>query len=129
MDRGAASKIQPSKLVNPTGGVPCPASNRIIDKSAPYKHEDNAWQETSSFCDRANGNCNRNGGEHALIYGVQQIGNARRSHAWLSEDIPEAKVVEGAYEFAGFVRERQRVAPKEPLEGDHGRGHDRKPDK
>ena len=39
----------------------------------------------------------------------------------------EANIAKIPYKLAGGVRERKGVAPEEPLEGCHPRGHQREP--
>lgn len=69
----------------------------------------------------------RDGREHALVDGVNQIGNPIAAHRRTSEHVSEPNVGEVTDERAGAVGEGERVAPEEPLEGDEGRGHDREP--
>jgi len=40
MHWGSTSKVKTTHLEDPSGGVPSPASNRIVDESRPDKHED-----------------------------------------------------------------------------------------
>lgn len=82
----------------------------------------------TSFSYSTNSKRDGNRSEHALVHGKQQIGNLSRSHGGSCENISEANVVQVAEELAGTVGEGERVTPEEPLEGDHGCGHDGEPD-
>lgn len=42
MDRGSAGKVQPTHLEDPSGWVPGPARNRVVDNCRPDKHVDDA---------------------------------------------------------------------------------------
>lgn len=69
----------------------------------------------------------RNRSEHALIHREQQIRDPATSHRGSSQCMSEANIAKIPHKLAGGVGERQGVAPEEPLEGCHPRGHQREP--
>jgi hypothetical protein len=69
----------------------------------------------------------RNGGEHALVNGKEEIRNELAGDRWSAEDIAEANVIERADELASIVAKGERIAPEEPLKRNNSRAHDRKP--
>lgn len=70
----------------------------------------------------------RDGSEHALVDGKEQVGNSGASNARTAEHVAESDVGEIANELSTSVREGQRVAPEEPLEGHDTDGHHGEPD-
>ena len=65
--------------------------------------------------------------EHALVDGEEEIGNLMTTNRRRRQGIPESNVVEVADEFPRSVREGERVAPEEPLEGGDAGRHHREP--
>lgn len=70
----------------------------------------------------ANHNHAGDGRKHALVEHEQDVGDGRHDGGG-AQHVHETKVVQVANVLAGRVRERERVAPEEPLEGDEGRAH------
>ena len=128
MHWGSSSEIKPSHLEHPSGRVPCPACDWVVDDGCPDEHEENGREHTTALRDSSNGKSNRDGCEHALVDGEEEIRDLGGAHGWCSEDVPEADVLQVSDVLAGGVGEGERVAPEEPLEGDDGGGHDGEPD-
>lgn len=57
MHRRATCKVQASELEDPAGGIPCPASDRVIDDRAPDKGEDHGREHTAAFSSGTDGKC------------------------------------------------------------------------
>lgn len=125
---GAAGEIQAAHLERPPGGVPRPAGDGVVDDRGPDEHEDDAGQHAAALGDGARGERDRDGAEHALVHGEEQVRDAARADRRPREDVLEAEVGEVADEGPCCVREGEGVAPEEPLEGGYGRGHDAEPD-
>src|SRR5207247_2285373 len=60
MHRSTTGEIQAAHIVNPTGWVPCPAGNGIIDNGGPNEHKDNAGGHATTFRNAAYGQSNTN---------------------------------------------------------------------
>jgi hypothetical protein len=127
MHWGSTREIETSHLEDPSGGVPGPACNRVVDDGGPDEHEYHAREHATTLGDRSHGKRNRDRCEHALVDGEQQIRDLRRSDGRGTENISEANVFQIADKFPPGVREGEGVAPEEPLEGDDGGGHDGEP--
>jgi hypothetical protein len=125
---GSSSKVEAAHLEHPALGVPGPASNRVVDDRRPDEHEDDTGQHAAALSDGADGQRHRDGGEHALVDGEQQVGDPGGADGRRGQDVAEADVLKVTDVLAGRVREGQRIAPEEPLEGDDGGGHDGEPD-
>lgn len=69
----------------------------------------------------------RDGSEHSLVDGEKKIRNLGATDGGGTQDILETKVAQVSNVLAGGVREGERVAPEEPLEGDDADGHDGQP--
>jgi hypothetical protein len=126
--RCAAGKVIAAHNVAPAIGVPSPAGDGIVNDGGPAEGEDHGRQKTAAFGGGANGECDRDGGEHALVDGKHQIWNAAGADGRRAQDISEANVLEVADEATGAAGEDERIAPEEPLEGDEGGGDDGQPD-
>lgn len=57
MHRRAACEVQTAELEDPAGGIPCPASDRVIDDRGPDKGENHARKHTATFGGGTNGKC------------------------------------------------------------------------
>jgi hypothetical protein len=57
MNRGSASKVQTTHLVDPARGVPGPARDGVVDDGCPDEHVDDAGEHASSFGDGTNCEC------------------------------------------------------------------------
>ena len=58
MNGSSAGKVQATHLEDPSGWVPGPARNRVVDNRRPDKHVDDARQHASSLGHGSNGKCN-----------------------------------------------------------------------
>lgn len=125
---GSASEVEAAHLGDPAGWVPGPAGDGVINDGGPDEHEDDAGQHAAALGDSADGQGDGDGGEHALVDSEQQVGDLGRADGGGGQHVAEAEVLEVTEELACRVREGQRVAPEEPLEGDDGGGHDGEPD-
>lgn len=123
-----AREVKTAEPVRPPGRVPRPAGNRVVDDRRPHEHEDDAGEHAPALGDGAHGEGDGDGAEHALVDGEEEVRDAGRADRGLREDVAEAKVFEVANEAARRVREGERVAPEEPLEGRDRRRHDGQPD-
>jgi len=148
-----SSEVEAAHFEGPTGGIPGPAGDRVVDYGGPDKHEDDTWKHTAPVCcctdgergtvvllvlildpfppyEVRSGERNREGNarnsrEHALINRKQQIRDPRTAYTGSTQDIPKANVLQITDERVRRVREGQGVAPEEPLEGDDADGHAR----
>ena len=143
----SSGEVQAAHLVDPAGGIPGPAGDGVVDDGGPDEHEDDAGKHAASVrcCSDGQGRsgrvssatitshhgpsvCSRNGSEHALIDGKEQIRNLWTSHGRMCQNVSEADVVEVPNVLARAMRKRQRVSPEEPLERHNRGGHQRQPD-
>lgn len=123
------SEIETAHLENPACTVPCPAGNGVIDHGGPNEREDHGGRQSTTLSCSSNGQSNCDGSEHALVHSEQQIGDFARPDRRCTKDVAEAKIFHVTEEFTRSVRECKGITPKEPLEGDQGRGCDGEPDK
>ena len=104
-----------------------PTARATLSTPHPRARARQRFPVTTSRHDDRRGNV-RDGGEHALIDGVEQIGDMGATDRGASQDVEEADVAQIPDVAAGGMGKGEGIAPKEPLEGDDGRGHDRQPD-
>lgn len=123
MHRGATSEVESAHLIRPAGRIPGPAGDRVVDNCSPDEHKHHARQHAAPLSHGTGGERDGDGGEHALVDGEEQVGEPRGGDGWGAQHTLEAEVGQVSDEGAGRVREGQRVAPEEPLEGRDGRGH------
>jgi hypothetical protein len=105
MDWGSTSEVKTSHLENPSRSVPCPACNWIVDDCTPDEHEDDGRKHATALRDSSDSKRNRDGSEHALVDGEQQIGDLRRTDGGSTEDISETNVFHITNIFASGLRE------------------------
>jgi len=127
MHRSSTGKIETTLIKNPALRIPGPAGDRVVDDGGPNEHVDDTWQHTASLGYGAHSQSNGNASEHALVNTKHEIRNAAAPNGWRSKHIFEAEVIQSTNKFSGLVRKGQRIAPEEPLEGDHCGGHNRQP--
>lgn len=110
VDGSSSSEVETTQNEGPTIGVPCPASNGIIDNGCPYEDEDKERAETTAFGDGTNGDHGpmrtdltrederegtvdvRDASEHALVDAEHKGRELVRAHGGLIKDALEAKV-------------------------------------
>lgn len=146
MNRRSSGEIQPAHFVHPAGRVPRPAGNRIVNDGGPDQHEHHARQHPTAIGGGANrqgrsartSTCipsifftgrirrdSRDGGEHALVDGEEEIGDFGASHGRRAQDVSESNVIEVADVLASRVGKGQGIAPEKPLETDQSGRHQR----
>ena len=54
VNRSSSSKIETSKNVRPSVGVPCPAGKRIVDNGCPNENKNEGGSQTTTFSDGTN---------------------------------------------------------------------------
>lgn len=111
----------------PAKGVTSNSESCLHDRG-PDKHKNNTRQHPTSLGNSTGRERHGDGGEHALVYGEQEIGESRGPHGRVGQHTPEPEVGQVPDEGTRGVRKCQRVAPEEPLEACDGRCHYRKPD-
>lgn len=73
MDWSSTREIETSHHERPTGRVPRPACNGIVDDGGPDEHEHHGWEHATSFRDGTDQECDRDAGKHTLVYCKQEI--------------------------------------------------------
>lgn len=129
MHWGTSSKIKRSENIEPTGGVPCPTGKWIVNDGGPDEDKHNAREQTTTLRSGSDGERGCDGSEHALVDGIDDVGETGSSGRRLSENMSEADHFQVTDVLARTMRECEGVSPEEPLEGYDGDGHERKPDK
>lgn len=69
----------------------------------------------------------RDGREHALVDGKEQIGDLGAAHGGSCQHVPETNVIQISNEGIGAFRKGERIAPEEPLKRHHAHRHTRQP--
>lgn len=147
MHRGSTSEIDAAQSGDPASGIPSPTSDGIVDDGRPDKHEDHAREHPTSFGDSTHGKSNarlmishaipqqqfgrlvlRDGSEHSLVDGKEQVWYSAATDRRLRQDVTEANVGQVSDESPGGVGEGQRISPEEPLKRSNTDGHHRQPD-
>lgn len=112
------------KNKGPTGGVPGPAGEGAVDNGEPCKEEDHDGANLGAFRETTDGEDRSDHGKAALVTGEKKSRDAARASRGCLENTLEAKVAKVTDKGRGAVRECERVAPEEPLEGcDGNAGH------
>lgn len=112
MHGSTTSKVETTQLEDPTGRIPGPASNGVVDNGGPDEHEDDARQHAATLSNGTNGEGNtissqwpipsnssfqlivysRNRSEHALEDGEEKIRDLGAADGGRGQDILETKV-------------------------------------
>ena len=66
---GTTSEIEAAHLVRPSGRIPGPAGDRVVDNSGPDEHEDDAREHASSLGHSTSSKSHSDGLEHSLVDG------------------------------------------------------------
>jgi len=110
--RCAACKVQATEVEDPTGGIPCPASDRVIDDRGPDKGENHARKHTATFSHSTDGKRytfelsvalssngtemlelnSRNASEHSLEHGEEQIRHLAAANRRRCQHTLESKI-------------------------------------
>lgn len=77
VDRGTTSEIQTTHHKAPSGRVPCPAGDEIIDKGCPEENEDEGGEDAATLGSSTDGQGGSQASKHALEEHKDQIRNAR----------------------------------------------------
>lgn len=112
-------------LIEPTIGVPGPASNRTVNNCRPAKSENQRWKNSAAFKCTTNYNLNRTSAEKKLVEAKNDFGKVRVSDRRSRHDIFHAKVCQIADEGACCSAISQRVSPEHPLHRNESTGEDR----
>jgi hypothetical protein len=111
----STSKVERREVVQPTVGVPGPASNRAVDNGCPAESKDHGWQDASTLEAATDDEYNRANAEEHLIetedYLRKKGGAGRRGR----HDILQAKVCHIANEGISGSRVCEGISPEHPL--------------
>lgn len=62
MDGCSTSKVKAPHLEDPTGGVPGPACDGVVDDGGPDEHVDDTWKHSATFGNSSNSQCDTKSG-------------------------------------------------------------------
>lgn len=120
----SAGVVEPAHPERPTGGVPRPAGDGVVDERRPDEHEGDGRQHPAPLCRGADGQRYRQRRQHTLVHGEEEVRDAVAPDGGTRQDALETGVAQVADEGVGRPREGQRVAPHEPLHRRHGQRQD-----
>jgi hypothetical protein len=115
VDGTATSEVERAEFEEPTGAVPGPASNWVVDDGGPDEEEDHGWEQTATLNSATQHDDTGNAGEDKLEEVEEDIWNEGRANGWGTEDVHRTEVGEITNEDIGAVGEGQGVTPEEPI--------------